>query len=418
MRKVIVGLLAVLLAVGLIAGAFAGGFVAGRLSDSAEGLTEILSPPTLPGLNDQDGELPSEDQETNKDEFSFDLINEVLNILERDFYGEIPDGSEMAYGAIRGLLMTLDDPYTSFIEPEIAAILNEDTSGEFEGIGATVRMREDGYLEVVRPLPDQPAEAAGILAGDLILTVDEQSIVGMGLYEALSLIRGEANSDVTLEIARPGEQDTFLVTITRARIAVPVVESEMLDENIAYIRLTEFDANASAEVKSRLQTLLADDPQGLIFDLRDNPGGLLSQAIQVSDLFLDDGLVAIERDSSGDKQEFGSYDGDLGEDIPMVVLVNGGSASASEIVSGALQDRERAILIGENTLGKGSVQLPHNLSDGSQLRVTIARWFTPNDKTIHGEGLAPDIEVPYDPDTPVTEDPQLDRAVDYLVNGE
>ncbi len=270
---------------------------------------------------------------------------------------------------------------------------------------------------MVRPLPGHPAEAAGILAGDLILTVDDQSIIGMGLYEAVSLIRGPENSQVVLEIARPGEEDTFTVTITRARIELPVVESRMLDEDIAYIRLTEFDGNATSAVKEALETLLDDNPKGLIFDLRDNPGGLLTQSIQVADLFLAEGIVAIERDSSGNEQEFGSYDGDLGEDIPMVVLINGGSASASEIVAGALQDRGRAPLIGETTLGKGSVQLPHNLSDGSQLRVTIARWFTPNDTSIHENGLVPDVEAPNPQDTPVEEDPQLDRAVMYLLEG-
>ncbi len=415
MRKVIIGLLVVFLALGLIVGAFTGGFLAGRTLGKSEERAAITLPfPTPFDTPDADEEsTPS----ANNGEINTDLLLEVLSIVKSTFYGEIPDGQTLAHGAIRGMLMTLDDPYTSFIEPEIAAILNEDTSGEFEGIGATVRMREDGYLEVVRPLPGHPAEAAGILAGDLILTVDDQSIIGMGLYEALSLIRGPENSQVVLEIARPGEEDTFTVTVTRARIAVPIVESRMLDEDIAYIRLTEFDSNATSAVKEALETLLDDNPKGLIFDLRDNPGGLLTQSIQVADLFLDEGIVAIERDSSGNEQEFGSYDGDLGEDIPMVVLINGGSASASEIVAGALQDRGRAPLIGETTLGKGSVQLPHNLSDGSQLRVTIARWFTPNDTSIHENGLAPDVEAPYPQDTPVEEDPQLDRAVTYLLEG-
>lgn len=415
MRKVIIGLLVVFLALGLIVGAFTGGFLAGRtLSKSEERAAITLPFPTPFDTPDADEEsTPS----ANNGEINTDLLLEVLSIVKSTFYGEIPDGQTLAHGAIRGMLATLEDPYTSFIEPEIAAILNEDTSGEFEGIGATVRMREDGYLEVVRPLPGHPAEAAGILAGDLILTVDDQSIIGMGLYEALSLIRGPENSQVVLEIARPGEEDTFTVTITRARIELPVVESRMLDEDIAYIRLTEFDGNATSAVKEALETLLDDNPKGLIFDLRDNPGGLLTQSIQVADLFLDEGIVAIERDSSGNEQEFGSYDGDLGEDIPMVVLINGGSASASEIVAGALQDRGRAPLIGETTLGKGSVQLPHNLSDGSQLRVTIARWFTPNDTSIHENGLVPDVEAPYPQDTPVEEDPQLDRAVTYLLEG-
>jgi carboxyl-terminal processing protease len=300
----------------------------------------------------------------------------------------------------------------------VADILREDATGSFEGIGATVRMREDGYLEIVQPLPDHPAEAAGLQSGDLIVSVDGESIVGIGLYEALNMIRGPADTDVTLEIVRPGESDSFEVTITRARIKNPIVESEMLDDDIAYLRLTEFSRTARERLESELQMLLKENPKGLVFDLRGNPGGYLNQAIQVADLFLDKGLVAIERDSRGNEQRFSSRNGDLGEDIPLVVLVDGGSASASEIVAGALRDRDRAVLIGQPTLGKGSVQIPHDLSDDSQLRVTIARWFTPDDVSIHEDGLTPEIEVPYPSDTPVDEDPQLDRAVEYLLSGE
>ncbi|RLC88612.1 MAG: hypothetical protein DRI37_05015 [Chloroflexi bacterium] len=411
MQKVIFGILILIAVLALVGSSFAGGFFAGRLTTSHN--NGIVSP-ILSG-EDQPAETPASEEGKVID---FDIIQEVLNILVSDFYGELPDAKTLAYGAIHGMLLTLDDPYTSFVEPDIAAILNEDASGEFEGIGATVRMREDGYLEIVRPLPDHPAEAAGLQAGDLILSVDGESIVGLGLYQALGLIRGPADSQVTLEIGRPGKQDTFTVTITRARIALPIVEYEMLDDNIAYVRLTEFDNTASDKVKSALEELQAQNPQGLILDLRDNPGGYLSEAIKVSDIFLDEGLVAIERDSEDNEQRFYSYDGDVGEDISMVVLVNGGSASASEIVAGALQDRQRAILIGETTVGKGSVQLPHNLSDGSQFRVTIAHWFTPEEQDIHGNGLTPDIEAPYPTDTPVDQDPQRDRAIEYLLQGQ
>ncbi|HQE99932.1 MAG TPA: S41 family peptidase, partial [Anaerolineae bacterium] len=182
-----------------------------------------------------------------------------------------------------------------------------------------------------------------------------------------------------------------------------------------YIQLTEFDDTATDRVTAALQALLNQGAEGLIFDLRDNPGGFLTQAIQIGDLFLDKGVVAVERDSGGGEQTFTSQSGDLGETIPLVVLVNGGSASASEIVAGAIQDRGRGVLIGEQTLGKGSVQLPHDLSDGSQLRVTIARWYTPNNHSIHGAGLKPDIEAPIPEDTPAGEDPQLQRAIQYLV---
>ncbi len=418
MRKTIYIVGAILAILAMIVLSFGGGFIAGHYTAGHQPspTTQTPSSSTTPG----EGNTNSTPTTHEHPQLNTQLIDEVLAILSEEYYGDIPDNTTLTYGAIRGMLSTLGDPYTAFVEPNIAKILNEDTSGQFEGIGATVRMREDGYLEIVRPLPGQPAEAAGLKAGDLVLSVDGQSIVGKSLFEAISLIRGPAGTDVTLEIARPGEEETFEVTITRARIEIPVVEYQMLDGDIAYIHLTEFDANAAGRVHDALKELLPQHPRGLIFDLRDNPGGLLDQAIQVADIFLDKGVVAIERDSAGHEQTFYSDDGDIGEDIPMVVLINGGSASASEIVAGALRDRERAVLIGTRTLGKGSVQLPHQLDDGSQLRVTIARWFTPNDETIHETGIEPAIEVP-DPKEPpadLMEDPQVQRAIQYLREGQ
>ncbi|MCD4738220.1 MAG: S41 family peptidase [Anaerolineae bacterium] len=423
MKKILIWAAAISIGIGLLTGTFVVGLFAGRALDqfsfAQPPAVEITTGPSHQEITPEtevDGVTPTKDPTSSSEAAALDveLLQEVLTLLKQDFYGELPGIEKLSYGAIRGMLMTLEDPYTSFISPDIADILREDTSGEFEGIGATVRMREDGYLEIVRPLPEHPAEMAGLKAGDLVLTVDEQSIVGLGLYEAISLIRGPADTKVELEIARPGEKDTFSLIVTRARIEMPIVEAEMLEEGFAYIKLTEFDANAGELVEKELRELLAQNPEGLIFDLRDNPGGLLSQSIRISDLFLDKGLAAIERDSQGEEQRFYTHDGDAGETILLVVLVNGGSASASEIVAGALQDRGRASLIGETTLGKGSVQMPHNLSDGSQLRVTIARWFTPNDNSIHGTGLTPDIEVTVPDDTPADEDPQLERAIEYL----
>ena len=438
----IVGILVVVGA--LVGGAFAGGLVVGRVTGRSTPATEVVIepeqgsddpqppatavaaapedvPPEVDEGEDAPPPTPTAESDTadaaNGDpsaDFNYDLVRTVLELLEEQYYGEIPDGDELAYGAVRGMLMTLDDPYTSFIEPDITAILNEDASGEFEGIGAMVSMREDGYLEIASLIPGQPAEAAGVLAGDLIVAVGDQSIVGLGLYEAIAYIRGPAGTDAELEIIRQGEPERVYVTVTRARIEMPIIESEMLEDDIAYLRLTEFDANATERVEAALSELLAENPRALIFDLRNNPGGWLTQAIGVADVFLDEGLVAIQRDSSGNEQRFPSVDGELGEEIPMVVLVNGGSASASEIVAGALQDRDRAVLIGTLTLGKGSVQLPNNLDDGSQVRITIARWFTPDEQDLHSNGLTPDIEAEYTADTPVGEDPQLQRAIEYL----
>ncbi len=356
---------------------------------------------------------------TNENEEAFQLFWEVWDLVQRNFYGELPDMREVTYAAIRGMLSTLDDEYTAFIEPDVAAILNEDATGEFEGIGAFVDMDEEGQLEIVRPFEGGPAEKAGLLAGDRVLEVDGVSIVGRTLYEAISLIRGPAGSEVTLLIEREGVPEPFEVTVIRAHLEIPIVEVEMRDDGIGYIGLHEFSATANERVKESLEELLAQKPRGVIFDLRHNPGGWLDQAIGVADLFLDDGVIAIERFSDGSEQAFEARPGDVGEDVPLIVLVDGGSASASEIVAGALQDQKRAILLGETTFGKGSVQRPFTLSDGSELRVTVALWFTPNDRAIHGQGLTPDIEVPW-PEEGVEPgaDPQLERAVEYLLTGE
>jgi carboxyl-terminal processing protease len=261
-----------------------------------------------------------------------------------------------------------------------------------------------------------------MLEGDRVLEVDGVSIIGISLYEAIGMIRGPADTEVTLLVEREGASEPFEVVITRARLEIPTIDVEMLDANIGYIRLYEFNSTASELMEDGLEELLAQEAEGVILDLRGNPGGWLDQAIEVADLFLDDGTIAIERWSDGREQLLppsGADRGDVGESIPLVVLVDGASASASVIVAGALQDRERAILIGELTLGKGSVQRPFTLSDGSQLRVTVARWFTPNDRDIHGQGLMPDIEVPWpEEELEPDQDPQLEKAIEYLQTGE
>lgn len=350
------------------------------------------------------------------EEEAWQLFRDVWDIVREAYYGEIPDFQTIVYGAIRGSLQTLGDEYTSFIEPRIAAIINEDASGEFQGIGAYVRMRDDGKLEIAGIIPGTPAEEAGLRSGDRVLAVNGESIVGYSIYEAIALIRGPAGTPVTLLIERPGEEKTFEVTIVRARIEIPLVEARMLKDGIAYIKLTDFSATASRQMREALADLLARNPKGLILDLRNNPGGWLDQALEVADLFLDRGVILIERTKEGE-EVFRSRDGGPAESIPLVVLINGGSASASEIVAGAIQDRGRGILIGEPTVGKGSVQRPYRLRDGSELRVTIAHWFTPNDRAISGQGLTPDIEVPWPEDAGPDEDPQLDRAVEYLLTG-
>ncbi len=378
-----------------------------------------LPPPPLP-TSEPEVTAPSqlEGEAALADEDALKILREVWALVEAEYYGELPSPQERVYSAIRGMLETLDDEYTSFSEPSIAEIRRSDASGTFEGIGALVTMNEDDLLEIVQPYKESPAARAGLLPGDLVLAVDGQSIFGFGIYDAITLIRGPEGTPVVLTIQR-GEAEPFDVKIVRARLDILILESEMLEGNIGHITLFEFSAKATQRMEEEIEALLDQGATALIFDLRGNLGGFLDQAIQVSDLFLDEGLVLIERRSDGQEIEFSSTDDGLAQDIPLAVLVNGGSASASEIVAGAIQDRGRGVLIGETTFGKGSVQLVHTLSDGSELRVTVARWFTPNDRAIHGEGLVPDIEVPVSQeDVDAAQDPQLERAIEYLKTGQ
>ncbi len=370
-----------------------------------EGETEVATPRPTPA---------------NESEEAFQLFWEVWDLVQRNFYGELPDMQEVTYAAVHGMLLTLDDDYTAFMEPDIAAVIAEDATGEFEGIGAFVDMNEENKLEIVGTFEGGPAEGAGLLAGDCVLEVDGVSIVGSTLYEAIGFIRGPAGTEITLLVERAEVSEPFEVAVTRARLEIPIIEVEMRDDGIGYIGLREFSATASERVEQGLEELLAQEPRGIVLDLRQNPGGWLDQAVEVTDLFLDDGVIVVERWSDGNERIFDADPGDAGEKVPLVVLVNGSSASASEIVAGALQDWERAILVGEPTFGKGSVQRPFTLSDGSELRVTIALWFTPDDQAIHGQGLTPDIEIPWpeEEDLEPDEDPQLERAVEYLLAGE
>ena len=379
------------------------------LVESDEPVATAEPPPTIPP--------PAATTDNGRNE-AFDLFWEAWQLIERDFYGELPTDEEMTYGAIRGATNTLGDPNTAFISPEAAAINREDDSGAFEGIGAYVSM-ENGVLTIVNTFKEQPAERAGLRRGDVVLKVDGTPLTNMSLYEAIGLIRGPEGSVVLLTIAREGE-DPFDVEVTRARIDIPVVESELLEEGIAYARLFEFSSDASEKLGTAIEDLFAEDPSALILDLRGNPGGWLNEAVDTAGLFLPkQELVLIERFSDGDERTYRTPDQPVAPDIPMVVLVDGGSASASEIVAGALQDHGRATLIGEQSFGKGSVQWPHELSNGAELRVTVARWFTPLDRAIHGEGLAPDIEEELTfEDYEAGLDPQLDRAIEYLLSGE
>lgn len=347
-------------------------------------------------------------------EEEFRLFWEAWRIVENEFYQRPIDSKELTYGAIRGALSTLEDQNTTFITPAHVAVISEDLTGTFEGIGALVEMNEDGYLLIVEPLARKPADLAGLKAGDLVLEVDGVEIRGMNLIEAISLIRGPKGTTVRLTIQRQGVLEPFEVEIVRERIELRTVEYRLLNGEIGYIKLNEFNSQAPRQLRAALVDLLAENPRGLILDLRDDPGGLVTAAIDVGSEFIAQGVIMSERGKEIE-EDYEAQGGGLATEIPLVVLVNGGSASASEIVAGAIQDYERGILIGERTVGKGSVQVQYQLSDGSGLRITVAHWFTPHGRLIEGEGLIPDVEVYItDEDLAGGLDPQLELAIDYL----
>ena len=354
----------------------------------------------------------------------FTTFYDTWELIADEYDGALPPADELIQAAIAGSLETLGDDYTRYVSPEVAERMRQDMEGAVEGIGAMVQENDDGLFEIVRPIDGQPADLAGLLPGDVLIEVDGQSVLEYSFDEVILMVRGPAGTTVNLKVLREGEPEPLAFSIVRARFEVAVVEYEMLPAEmtggaaIGYIRLTEFGATAEEKLLEALAAILAEQPAGLIFDLRDNPGGYLDQSVAVADAFLPAGVALFERNIRGLDQTFTTDDGDAAETIPLVVLVNAGSASASEIVAGAIQDRGRGVLVGETTFGKGSVQQIHTLADGGELRVTVARWFTPDNHTIQDEGITPDIEVESPEDLGGAEDGQLMRAVEFILNGQ
>ena len=359
---------------------------------------------------------------TSSDAFSpanFHVFWEAWDILQKHYYGDLPAPADLAAAATRGMVQSLGDPHTAFVDAKHAAIFQDDLQGNFEGIGATVRLNDQEQLVIVAPLENSPAARAGLQPGDIVISADGVPLKGMSVLEAVSLIRGPRGTTVRLMIERLGEAEPLAIDIVRDRINIAVVQFEMKADNIAYLKLTDFSANAPDQFEKALHELLDQNPQGLILDLRNNPGGFLQVAVDISGQFLPNKVILIERNKAGDKRVHRASGGGLAADIPLVLLVDQGSASASEILAGAIQDYKRGTLIGETTFGKGSVQVSHTLSDQSSLRVTIAHWFTPLDRGINGAGIEPDIKVERTvDDIRAGKDPQLDRAIEFFKTGQ
>jgi carboxyl-terminal processing protease len=320
---------------------------------------------------------------------------QVWDLLERDFYGEKPTTEQRTDGAIAGMVQAFGDPYTFFVEPQSRELERDQLAGKFGGIGANLQQTAEGYL--LSPLAGQPAAAAGILEGDLLLAVDGQTVdAAMHVDDLLALIRGPVGSPVTLLVRRAGEEMNF--TVTRAEIQTPSIEWRLLDDapasaDVGYLRQTIFSERSPAEMEQAVASLREQGAVRFVWDLRGNPGGLLSSAVAQADMWLDKGVIVVEERAGGLRKTFEATGGELAAGAPLVLLVDGGSASASEIVAGALHDHSRAQLVGQQTFGKGSVQLIHELADQSSLHVTNAQWYTAGGQQISGQGLAPDIVV-------------------------
>jgi carboxyl-terminal processing protease len=320
----------------------------------------------------------------------FSKLYEAYDTLKDNYYTEL-DEQQLIDGAISGMVESLDDPYSDYMSLEDAKSFHESISASFEGIGAEIQQK-DGHIAIVTPLKGSPAEKAGLLPDDLILTVDGESIQGMSTTEAVALIRGEKGTKVKLTIQRGGSEPTE-VTITRDTIPIETVYSEMLEDGIAKVQITNFSEHTFDELEEVLKDLQSKDMKGLVLDLRQNPGGLLEQAIKITSLFVPEGELLFKvEDRDGNVQEYPSVGGNKG-DFPLVVVIDKGSASASEILAGAVSESAGVPLVGQTTFGKGTVQRAENFQDGSNIKLTTEKWLTPKGNWIHQKGIKPDYEV-------------------------
>tara|TARA_B110000444_G_scaffold205894_1_gene199231 strand:+ start:376 stop:1509 length:1134 start_codon:yes stop_codon:yes gene_type:complete len=321
-----------------------------------------------------------------------DLFGEVLEKITKEYVDEV-NQSESMDAAINGLLQSLD-PYSAYMSPESFDSMQTETSGEFGGLGIEIGM-ESGVVKVISPIDNTPASKAGLKAGDYIVKIENEQVQGKTLMEAVDLMRGPVNSSIEITVRRRGVKKALIFNITREVIQVQSVKSELIDKNIGYIRLTSFNDNSSEQVKNKIEELnKTKNLKGYILDLRNNPGGLLSQAIKISDFFLENGeIVSTKSRKTSENRKWFAKKGDVTNGKTLVVLINYGSASASEIVAGALKDHKRAIIIGENSYGKGSVQSIIPLKNRGAIRLTIAKYYLPSGKSISEVGVTPDIEV-------------------------
>jgi carboxyl-terminal processing protease len=358
-----------------------------------------------------ENQLPSPDKRVD-----FALFWKVWDILkEKHIDRDNLDAQKLIYGAISGMLKASGDPYTDFFDPEQSKSFAQDIEGSFEGIGAELGIK-DSILTVIAPLDGSPAQKAGLRSGDKILKINDEIAADLTIDQAVRLIRGEKGTEVRLTVLHEGEQETQEVTVTRANIEIKNIKLEFLDDGIAHIKLVKFSDNVDTEFALAAKEILARGSRGIVLDMRDNPGGLLDKSIDIASFLIPKGEVVVtEEDSSGNRESLITSGGDKLSSLPIVVLINEGSASASEILAGALRDNRSTPIVGKKSFGKGSVQQLVNLKGGSSVKITIAKWMTPNGNYIMDTGINPDHEVDLTREDYENErDPQLEKALGVL----
>lgn len=409
MNKTGRNILIVFLALFLLAGTFSGGLLLGWMIPQKSALDSSLQTNILATST------PTSDSTSQL----FAPFWESWKLIHDEYVDQPVDDTKLMQGAIRGMLDSLGDKHTSYMTPDEYKQASMPLAGGYEGIGAYVDATGK-YLTIVSPMAGSPAETAGLKAGDEIIAIDGKDMTGTDPNIVLQSVLGPSGTSVVLSIHRPDPDSTFDVTITRAKIVVPTIESKMLDNNIAYIALATFGDTTTDDLKKALNELMAQNPKGLILDLRNNGGGYLNTAIEVVSQFVGDGVVMYEQEASGTMNEYNALPGGLATKIPLVVLVNEGTASASEITAGAIQDYGRGVLVGTTTYGKGSVQNWVTLdNDQGAVRITVAHWLTPKKRQINGVGLTPDFEVKLtDEDVANKNDVQLNKAIEILLKNQ
>ncbi|MFC1756472.1 S41 family peptidase [Patescibacteria group bacterium] len=406
-KKFLGGCLGILVSIFILVVVFGMGYGLGKGKNSEAGSEEVLFDQTVIA-NKNKGEDSAVD---------FSLFWEVWDLLgEKYVDADELDAHNLFYGAINGMLRASGDPYTTFFNPEENKKFNDDIHGSFEGIGAEIGIK-GGVLTVIAPLKETPAENSGLRPGDKILEIDGENTAEMSIDQAVDMIRGQKGTDVILTIFRNGDEDTRKITITRNTIIVKSVEFEIKDDNIAYIELSRFGLDSKKDFNKILKNVGVVNAEGLILDLRNNPGGFLDVSVEIASKFIPKGkVVVVEEDREGEKKELFTSGGDQLSNIETIVLINEGSASASEILAGALREnRENVTILGKKSFGKGSVQELIPLPQSSAVKITVAKWLTPNGIQINEEGITPDIEVDLtNDDFENDRDPQLDRALEIL----